>query len=86
VKYFLATFEIFDGLHTYTGAIIFEANTEDEARALAKAEVYEPDTDSASHYFSFAGDGSTGCELRACQEISRDQMVFLERVGLAYRR
>jgi hypothetical protein len=63
-----------------------EAATEEEAYQLAEAEAYEPDTDTGTQYFSFAGDGMSACTYRHCQEITRQQMAFLERVGLAYRR
>jgi hypothetical protein len=86
MKYFLATFEILDGEHEHQGAVIFEAETADEAYAMADAEEYEPDTDSDTHYFSFGGDGMTACKNRGCQEISKEQVAFLEQVGLAYRR
>ena len=86
MRYFLATYGILDGEHEHLGAVIFEAKTAATAYALAKAQEYEPFTDSDTYYFSFAGDGMTGCVFRACQEISREQMQFLERVGLAYRR
>jgi hypothetical protein len=86
VKYFLVTFGILDGEHEHLGAVIFEAETAAAAYAMADAEEYDPETDSDTHYFSFAGDGMTGCEFRACQEISREQVAFLERVGLAFRK
>jgi hypothetical protein len=53
---------------------------------MAETEEYEPDTDSATPYFSFAGDGLTACKHRSCQEISQEQMEFLESVGLVYRK
>jgi hypothetical protein len=85
MKYFLATYEILDGEHEHTGAVIFAAKTAEEAYRLAEAEEYEPETDAETHYFSFGGDGMTGCKSRGITEISQEEMAFLERVGLAYR-
>ena len=86
MKYFLATYEILDGEHEHTGAVIFEAETAEEAGKLAEAEEFAPETDSPQFYFSFAGDGMTGCKHEWCVEISKTEMEFLERVGLAYRK
>jgi hypothetical protein len=85
MKYFLALYEILDGEHEHQGAVIFAAETAAEADRLAEAEEYEPETDAATHYFSFAGDGLTACKNMGCTEISQEEMAFLERVGLAYR-
>ena len=85
MKYFLATFEILDGEHEHRSAVIFGTKTAEEAYNMAEAEEYEPDTDSQTRYFSFGGDGMTGCKNTGCQEISKREMQFLERVGLAYR-
>ncbi len=86
MKYFLATYEILDGEHEHKGAVIFEAETPEAAYKMADAEEYDPDTDDAHYYFSFGGDGMTACRNRGCQEITEEQMKFLERVGLAYRK
>lgn len=86
MQYFLATYEIVDGEHEHTAAVIFEAETAKQADKLADAEEYDPDTDNAKFYFSFAGDGTTACRNTGCREISKEQMEFLERVGLAYRK
>ena len=86
MKYFLAIYEILDGEHEHKGAVILEAETAEEAYKMADAEEYAPETDSEKFYFSFGGDGMTGCKNRGCQEISKTQMQFLERVGLAYRK
>ena len=86
MKYFLATYELRDGEHEHKGAVIFEAQTAEEAYKLADAEEYDPDTDNAKFYFSFGGDGLTACECKSCQEITEEQMLFLERVGVAYRK
>lgn len=85
MKYFLATYELLDGEHEHNGAVIFEAETPEEAHKLAAAEEFAPETDAPKFYFSFAGDGLTACKNRRCQEISTPEMEFLERVGLAYR-
>jgi hypothetical protein len=85
MKYFLAMYEILDGEHEHTGAVILEAETADEAYKLADAEEFAPDTDSPRFYFSFGGDGLTACKNTGCIEISTEEMAFLERVGLAYR-
>ncbi len=66
--------------------MIFEATTLEEADTLAMAEEFDPITDSPQFYFSFAGDGMTACTYMGCQEISKAEMEFLERVGLAYRK
>ena len=86
MKYFLARYELLDGEHEHKGAVIFEAETAEEAYELADAEEYDPDTDNAKFYFSFCGDGMTACTNTGCQEITKKQVEFLERVGLAYRR
>jgi hypothetical protein len=86
MKYFLATYEILDGEHEHTGAVIFEAKTAEEAYKLADAEEYNPETDNTTFYFSFGGDGMTACKNSGCQEISQEQMEFLEKVGLACRK
>ncbi len=86
MKYFLATYEILDGEHEHKGALILEAETAEEAYRLADAEEFEPETDSDKFYFSYCGDGMTACKNRGCQEITPEQMQFLERVGLAYRK
>jgi hypothetical protein len=86
MKYFLATYEILDGEHEHTGAVIFEAESTEEAYKMAEAEGFEPETDSPKFYFSFAGDGMTGCKNMGCREISKEQMEFLEQVGLAFRK
>jgi hypothetical protein len=86
MKYFLATYELLDGEHEHKGAVIFEAETAEEAYKMADEEEFDPDTDNAKFYFSFAGDGETACRNRGCQEITEEQMQFLEQVGLAYRR
>jgi hypothetical protein len=86
MTYFLATYEILDGEHEHTGAVIFEAETPEEAYKLAEAEEFAPETDAPTFYFSFAGDGLTACKHRSCQEITKEEMAFLERVGLAYRK
>jgi hypothetical protein len=86
MKYFLATYELLDGEHEHEGAVIFEAETAEEADKRAEAEEFDPETDSPTFYFSFAGDGMTACKNMGCVEISRAEMEFLERVGLAYRR
>jgi hypothetical protein len=85
MKYFLARYEILDGEHEHNGAVIFEAETAEDAYSLADAEEYEPETDTGAQYFSFAGDGMTACKNLGCIEISQEEMAFLERVGLAYR-
>jgi hypothetical protein len=86
MKYFLATYEIIDGEHQHKGAVIFEAETLDAAWKLADSEEFDSATDQETFYFSFCGDGMTACRNRGCTEISQEQMEFLERVGLAYRR
>jgi hypothetical protein len=86
MKYFLATYEILDGEHEHQGAVIFEAKSAKEAYRLAEAEEYEPETDSPTFYFSFAGDGMTGCKFSGLLEISQEETAFLKRAGLAYRR
>ena len=86
MKYFLATYEILDGEHEHTGAVIFEAETAKEAYRMADAEEFDPLTDNKRFYFSFDGDGMSACRSRGCQEISTEQMEFLESVGLAYRK
>jgi hypothetical protein len=86
MKYFLATYEILDGEHEYSGAVIFEVETADRAYKLAEAEEYDPETDTTTFYFSFAGDGTTACRNTGCREISPAHMEFLERVGLASRK
>jgi hypothetical protein len=86
MKYFLATYEILDGEHEHTGAVIFAAATADEAYTMADAEEYTPETDASKFHFSFGGDGLTACKSRGITEISTEEMQFLERVGLAYRR
>ena len=86
MRYFLSTYEILDGEHEHKGAVIFETDSAEEADRLADAEEYKPETDTGAHYFSFAGDGLTACKHRGCREISKEEMEFLERVGLAYRK
>lgn len=86
MKYFLATYEIFDGEHEHKGAVIFEAETFDIACKLAEAEEFDPDTDNERLYFSFGGDGLTACKNTGCLEITQEQMKFLEKTGLAYRK
>ncbi len=85
MKYFLATYEIQDGMHEHRTAAIIEAKTFDEAGKRAKAEDFDPETDNGKYYFSFSGDGMIGCKNTGCQEISEEQMHFLEQIGLAYR-
>ena len=84
MKYFLATFEILDGEHEHKGAVIFEAETAEEAYRMAEAEEYDPETDTATFYFSFGGAGMSACRNRGCLEITEEQMKFLEYIGLAY--
>ena len=60
--------------------------TAEEAYKLAEAEEYTPETDAERFYFSFAGDGLTACNNIGCREISTEEMQFLDRVGLAYRK
>ncbi len=86
MKYFLATFEIHDGEHVYQAAVIFAAETQEEAYRMADTEEYDPATDAGTFYFSFGGDGLTACKNRSCQEISFEQVKFLENTGLAYRK
>jgi hypothetical protein len=85
-KYFLATYEILDGEQEHNGAVILEAETPEEAYKLADAEEYDPETDDEKFSFSYGGDGMTACRNKGCQEITQEQVEFLERVGLAYRR
>lgn len=86
MKYFLATYEIIDGVHEHTGAVILEAQIDDQAYKLADAEEFMPETDNEKLYFSFGGDGMVACKSEGCTEITKEQMEFLERVGLAYRK
>jgi hypothetical protein len=86
MKYFLATYEILDGEHEHKGAIIFEAESYEVACQLAEAEEFDPVTDNARFYFSFCGDGLIACKNKSCHEITQEQMAFLEKVGLAYRK
>ncbi len=86
MKYFLATYELLDGEHEHKGAVIFEAETAEEAYRLADAEEFDPATDNTTFYFSYGGDGMTACSNRGCREITKEQMEFLEQAGLAYRR
>jgi hypothetical protein len=85
MRYFLATYEILDGEHEHRAAAIIEANTFAEASQRAEDEEFDPETDNEKFYFSFGGDGMTGCQNTGCQEISEEQMHFLEQAGLAYR-
>ncbi len=85
MKYFLATYTILDGEHEHRGAVIIEAKTEASACKRAEAEEFDPETDNEKCYFSYGGDGMIGCKNTGCQEISEEQMHFLEQVGLAYR-
>jgi hypothetical protein len=85
MRYFLASFAIFDGEHEHRTAAIIEANTSAEACKRAEAEEFNPETDNEKFYFSFGGDGMVGCKNTGCQEITKEQMCFLEQVGLAYR-
>ncbi len=86
MKYFLAQYEILDGEHEHRGAVIFEAETAEDAYIMADAEEYDPETDNAKFYFSYGGDGMTACKNSRCSEITEEQMHFLEQVGLAYRK
>ena len=94
MKYFLATYEIIDGEHEHKGAVIFEAETAEQAYKMADAEEHFSDTEYTDEevengkfkYFDFGGDGTTAARNRGCQEITEEQMKFLESVGLAYRR
>jgi hypothetical protein len=88
MKYFLAIYELRDiaNDHTHTGAVIFEAESAQHAYKMALAEEFEPDTDSEKCYLSYGGDGMISCKHVSCQEISKEEMQFLERVGLAYRK
>ena len=86
MKYFLATYELIDGEHEHKGALIIEAQTLDAAWKLADAEEFDPVTDDGSGHFSFCGDKLIACRNNGCSEITQEQMEFLERVGLAYRR
>lgn len=93
MKYFLATYEITDGDHEHKGAVIFEAETVEEAWKMAKAEEHYSNTEYTDEeveqgklkYFDF-GDGETAARNRGCREIMLEQVEFLEREGLAYRR
>jgi len=86
MKYFLATYKILDGEHEHKGALILEAETGEEAFKMADAQEYDPDTDDARLYFSFCGDGLSACKNNGCYEITKEQMEFLERIGLAHRK
>ncbi len=94
MKYFLATYEILDGEHEHRGAVIFEAETAEEAYKMADAEEHSPDTvytdnewdEQQFKYFDFGGDGTTAAKNRGCREITKEQVQFLEEVGLAYRK
>lgn len=85
MKYFLASFEIIDGEHEHRAAVIITAKTFAEACKKAEAEEFDPETDNEKFYFSFGGDGMIGCKNAGCLEITKEQMQFLEQVGLAYR-
>ena len=93
MKYFLATYEIIDGENEHKGAVIFQAETAAEANKMADAEEHDPETEYTNEeqaegkfkYFDFGGDGTTAARNRGCQEITEEQMRFLEQVGLAYR-
>jgi hypothetical protein len=86
MKYFLATYEILDGFHEYTRAMIIEAQSIEEAGKIAESQEHDVDTDETEYkYFDF-GDGTTASENQGVEEISKKQMEFLEHVGLAYRK
>jgi hypothetical protein len=85
MKYFLATYDIQDGLHEYRGAFIIEAKTMKEAVGIAEAQDHDINTNEDEHkYFDF-GDGMTASQNNGVTEISKEQMEFIERVRLAYR-
>ncbi len=94
MKYFLATYELLDGEHEHKGAMIIVAKTFDEACKIAEVEEYSPDIEYSDEeweegkfrYFDFGGDGTTAAHTSGVHEISQEQMEFLERVGLAYRK
>ena len=94
MKYFLATYEILDGEHEHRGAVIFEAETAEQAYKMADAEEHDTETmytdeelaERKLKYFDFGADGTTAASNTSCQEITEEQMRFLEQVGLAYRR
>jgi hypothetical protein len=43
-KYFLATYELLDGEHEHTGALIIQARTSQEAEKIATDEEHSPET------------------------------------------
>jgi hypothetical protein len=94
IKYFLATYELLDGEHEHNGAFIIEAITRQEAEKIATDEEHSPETHYTAEdreqgrfkYFDFGGDATTAARNRGINEITEQEMRFLERVGLAYRR
>lgn len=92
MRYFLTIYELIDGEHEYTGAVILEAENKEEAWKIAEAEEHFSDTQYTDEeveqgkfrYFD-VGDRTTAARNQSCLEITKEQMRFLEQVGLAYR-
>jgi hypothetical protein len=85
MKYFLATYEIQDGMHEHSGAMIIEAKTMREAVKIAQKQEHDVDTDENERKYFDYGDGMTASQNNGVIEITKAEMEFLERVGLAYR-
>ena len=84
MKYFLATYKIQDGFHEYNGAFVLEAKSFEAAEKIAKSQEHDTETSEAEHkYFDF-GDDMTAAENEIIVQISKAEMKFLARVGLAY--
>ena len=84
MKYFLATYEIIDGMHGHKGAVIIEARTIEEAENIAESQEHDVDTSEEEHKYFDYGDGTTASKNEIVTEITNEEMEFLRRVGLAY--
>ncbi len=92
MKYFLATYEIIDGEHEHNGAVIFEAETAEQAYKMAGSEEHDPNTEYTDEeyaegkfkYFDFGGDGTTASTCERVTEVTEAEAAFLQQVGVAY--
>ena len=95
MKYFLAGYEIRDGEHEYSGFFIIEAENHQEATKIALQNEHdtnnytngwsEENKEKEAAYFDFQ-DGETAASNKSLTEITEEEMRFLQRVGVAYRK
>ncbi len=87
MKTYLAKFCIWEGEHTYDGAFLLAAASEEEALALAKSQEHEPlipDDDAGELAYWDFGDGTTAAHVEHVIEVTEEEANILRRLRLAY--